>query len=524
MQDMLLLDCTLRDGGYINTWNWGFEKSKSVIQLLVKSSVDIVEVGFLRNIELYDKNVTVSSHIEDLNTLLPEHKSKTMFAAMAMQSNYDIAQLSDYSGSGIELIRVTAHEYDIQEGMEFARKIKNKGYKVSINPINIMGYTDEQIIWILKQVNDIQPYQFSIVDTFGSMKRRDLDRIVSLVDNNLTKNIRVALHLHENMSLSTSLAQAFVDKHLRRPMSIDGSLMGIGRIPGNLPIELIADYLNEYIDKSYDIDYLMDAIQDYIFPLKKKYEWGYTPTFFLSARFNVHRNYAEHYLTKGDLTNRDIDKILSGIDRHKASVFDAGYADELYINYKNCSIDDSCALKEIERNFCNRDILILAPGKSLVEFTEQIKDYYRNKKLITISVNFLPEIYDVDYVFFSNSKRYYQADRIGDNYIVTSNIKGALGKYILDYDGLAHSFDQGNNGLIMLLSLLKKVKIHKVVVAGADGYLPDSDNYYKPTIRCSKEHEGDYNKLVAGAIKKLNMCVKFITPSKYCVEEKEQSE
>ena len=222
-----------------------------------------------------------------------------MYSAMAMRSNYDISKLSPYNGEGIEMIRITAHDYDIKEGMDFAREVKNKGYKLSINPINIMGYSDEQILWIINQVNEIKPYQFSIVDTFGSMKRRDLDRIVSLVDNNLDRSIRVALHLHENMSLSCCLAQNFIDKHLNRPIAIDGSLMGMGRIPGNLPIELIADYCNEYSDKAYDIDFLMDAIQEYIAPIKGQAEWGYTPAYFLSARFNLHRNYAEHFFGEG---------------------------------------------------------------------------------------------------------------------------------------------------------------------------------------------------------------------------------
>ena len=243
--NMMLLDCTLRDGGYVNDWKWGFHSAKAIIQALVKAKVDVVEVGFLRNVEGYNPDISVCNHIEELNNLLPENPEQTMFSGMAMRSNYDINKLSPYSGSGIEMIRITAHDYDIEEGMDFAREVKEKGYKLSINPINIMGYSDERILWIIDQVNRIQPYQFSIVDTFGSMKRRDLDRIVSLVDNKLDRNIRVALHLHENMSLSCSLAQKFVDKHLNRPVAIDGSLMGMGRIPGNLPIELIADYLNE---------------------------------------------------------------------------------------------------------------------------------------------------------------------------------------------------------------------------------------------------------------------------------------
>ena len=33
------------------------------------------------------------------------------------------------------MIRITAHDYDIEDGMDFAREVKAKGYKLSINPI-----------------------------------------------------------------------------------------------------------------------------------------------------------------------------------------------------------------------------------------------------------------------------------------------------------------------------------------------------------------------------------------------------
>ena len=152
------------------------------------------------------------------------------------------------------------------------------------------------------------------------MKKKDLDRIVSLVDNNLDRSIRVGIHLHENMALSCYLAQTFIEKHLNRPITIDGSLMGMGRTPGNLPIELVADYCNEYLEKNYDIDYLMDAIQDYITPIKGKTKWGYDPVYFLSAKYNLHRNYAEHLINKGDITNKEINHILSrfGADKKLA--------------------------------------------------------------------------------------------------------------------------------------------------------------------------------------------------------------
>ncbi|MGN0692210.1 MAG: aldolase catalytic domain-containing protein [Oscillospiraceae bacterium] len=515
--DLMLLDCTLRDGGYVNDWRFGAETARNIIKLLTKANIDVVEVGFLRNVDRYDPNVTVCNHIEELNRLLPVNTGKTMYSAMAMRSNYDINKLSPYSGKGIEMIRITAHDYDLEDGMAFAKEVNEKGYKLSVNPINIMGYSDERILWILDQVNEIHPYQFSIVDTFGSMKRRDLDRIVSLVDHNLDRNIRVALHLHENMSLSCCLAQNFIDKHLDRPTAVDGSLMGMGRIPGNLPIELIADYLNDYCDKSYDIDFLMDAIQDYIAPLKGDPEWGYTPAYFLSARFNLHRNYSEYYLKKGDLTIRDINHILSRFDENKKTVFDSNYADSLYEDYKNNMIDDSDSRSRLYSMLSGKNVLLIAPGSSIVSHEAEIKDFIETKKPTVISVNFIPESYETDLAFFSNNKRFSNLDGISCQTIVTSNLSEGTADFIIDYNSLSGAFDQGCNSFIMLLKLLKDMDPRHIYAAGADGYKENGHDYYNTNIRSSTKHGNKFNLAVADAIRNLDVRVDFLTPSAYDV-------
>lgn len=513
--DLKLLDCTLRDGGYVNDWQWGFERARGIIQSLVRAEIDIIEVGFLRNVEAYNPDITVCNHIEELNQLLPENSGNSIFSAMAMRSNYDISKLSPYAGHGIEMIRITAHDYDIADGMDFAREVKNKGYKLSINPINIMGYSDERILWILKQVNEIHPYQFSIVDTFGSMKRRDLDRIANLVDNNLDRDIRVALHLHENMSLSCCLAQNFIDMHFRRPLAVDGSLLGMGRIPGNLPIELIADYLNDYAEKTYNIDYLMDSIQDYIAPMKGNAEWGYTPAYFLSARFNLHRNYAEYYLNKGDLTNRDINHLLSRFDLSKTTAFDSTYADLLYEEYKNNRIDDTQDRARLSKLLRGRDILLIAPGSSIVEYKNHVQNFINERKPIIIAINFIPGDYKVDFAFFSNNKRFYKINRIPCKVIVTSNLRDAVADFTIDYNSVSGAFDQGCNSLIMLLKLLKDMDTLSITVAGADGYVKDKNNYYNSSIRSYTEHGNKFNLAVVDAIRNLDIVVDFLTPSAY---------
>ena len=513
--DIMLLDCTLRDGGYVNNWQWGFKRARQIIKALTKAKIDVVEVGFLRNVDEYSPDVTVCNRIEELNRLLPEKTGNTIYSGMAMRSNYDIKKLSPYSGSGIEMIRITAHDYDIEEGLDFAKEVKDKGYKLSINPINIMGYSDERILWILKKVNEIHPYQFSIVDTFGSMKRRDLDRIVSLVDNNIDPDIRVGLHLHENMAISDLLAQSFVDKHLHRPTAVDGSLMGMGRIPGNLPIELIADYLNEYADKNYDIDFLMDAIQEYIDPIKGHSEWGYTPAYFLSARFNLHRNYAEHYLKKGDITNRDINHILARFDPTKKTAFDASYADKLYEEYKNNTIDDSEAFVALKKELKGKNILVVAPGSSLNDYNKEIESFITEKRPYVISINFIPDNNWADMVFFSNAKRYEQFSSLDIPTIITSNIKGANASYVINYNSLSSAVKVGVNSFIMLLKLLKTLEVSSISVAGADGYIDQKQHYFDTAIRGYVANANQFNLAVKEAIASLSLDLNFITPSAY---------
>ena len=491
MPDIKLLDCTLRDGGYVNSWNWGFAAAKDINASLTRAGTDIVEVGFLRNVDGYNPDVTVCNTIEELNRLLPAHTGSTMYSGMAMRSNYDIAKLSPYEGHGIEMLRITAHDYDIREGMDFAREVKARGY------------------------------QFSIVDTFVSMRRRDLERIVSLVDHNLAPDIRVGLHLHENMALSFCLAQEFLDKHLGRDTTVDGSLMGMGRIPGNLPIELIADYMNETLGCHYDIDEMMDAIQDHIAPLKGETAWGYTPAYFLSARYNLHRDYAEHYLDKGDLTNRDINHILAGFDRSKATAYDKDYADRLYREYQNRAIDDTATLDTLRTAFGGKTVLVLAPGASLAEETGR-NAVAAAKADCIVSANFCPEFCQPDYAFFTNSKRFEKLDlaALPCPVVLTSNLRPLpQGALAVNYDRLAapdvQNASLGSNSVLMLLRLLRLCGAKAVLLAGADGYKPGTPAYADSLLHAHTGRGAAFNTAMAGAIKACGLDVTFITPSEY---------
>jgi 4-hydroxy 2-oxovalerate aldolase len=510
-----ILDCTLRDGGYVNNWKWGFLRARNIVLNLTRAGIDFVEVGFLRNVDGYDQNVSVCNGIEELNRLLPDERGQSVYSAMAMYSNYDISKLSPYSGQGIELIRITAHDYDIDEGLKFAAKVKSLGYKASINPINIMGYTTEQALGVIKKVNEIDPYQFSVVDTFGSMKLRDLERLVRLADSELNPNIRLGLHLHENMALSVALAQRFLDIGFRRNITLDASLMGIGRDPGNLPIELLADHINDIFDAGYKIEFLLDSIEDHISSMHGKAEWGYNPAYFLSARHNLHRNYSEHYLGKGDLTHRDIDALFDRFDKGKKSAFDKDYADSLYAEYKANNIDDASDREQLSLAFAERDILILAPGATLTAHRKAITDFITAHDPVVVSVNFIPRDYTVDYAFFGNARRYQMFGRRDCKIVTTSNFSAVGSDYRLNYVKLFNKNDKYINSTLLFLRFLVQIGVKRVSLAGADGFSGINQNYFDEYLWNTLEQSENINKYTSDLLYGFGLELNFVTPSIY---------
>jgi 4-hydroxy 2-oxovalerate aldolase len=483
MNNIRVLDCTLRDGGYINDWQFGKNTIKNIISNLVEAGTDLIEVGFLRNCE-YDNNCTCYNSISEIKKILPDTDGKSEYVAMALYTNYDVNKLEECDGT-IKYIRITFHNYDIDQGLEYCRKVKNKGYKIFVNPINLMGYSDIELLHLIDKVNTLSPYGFSIVDTFGSMTQADLIRIYALIENNLDKKIVLGIHLHENMAMGFSLAQTFLDiKSPLRYCVIDGSLYGMGRQPGNLCIELAMDYINKKYGYNYQLESILDAIENYIVPIKNMESWGYSTEYFLSAKYNLHRNYAEYYQKKGRLTSKAINKILSQIPIEKKSAFDEDYAEQQYRKYISCDVDDKDAISLLIEKFQKKKILVIAPGKSIDSNMELINSYRKKTEYIVVTANFYSDEIIPDFAFFSNLKRYdeYKQEMCGAKLIVTSNLvqEEIIEGYTVNFSRLANQ----NGGFtdscgILLLRLLSELNVDKIVMAGFDGFSDKMVNFYK---------------------------------------------
>ena len=322
---MQFLDCTLRDGAHVNGGDFGIERIKEIAAGLSSSHVDIVEIGFLKCIE-YDEDISSYPGIEEANKILegiPEDNG-VKYAVMARADQFDISHLSRRCGR-VGLIRIAFYYDFLESAVEYARKVRSKGYDFTLNLINTPGNSMEDLRKFVLYANELEPYAVTLVDTFGVLDGDGMMQIAEMYDANLKKCIKIGLHVHENMSSAFALAQHFIRTiGKNREIIVDGSLMGMGRAPGNLCTELICNYFNSEMGRNFGLPEILNLISNDIMPIKKDHKWGYSPEYFLSAKYRVHRSYAE-YLSDREINLKRIDAVLSKIDHNHALKFDKEY-------------------------------------------------------------------------------------------------------------------------------------------------------------------------------------------------------
>ena len=475
-----VLDCTLRDGGYCNEWRFGNRNTKTIAASLVEANVDIVELGFLTNRVSYDPEVTKYTDLAQMAAMIPSDRAGKLFVCMVNYGEFELEQLPEYDGSSVDGIRVAFHKKDRYEALRFCEGIKSKGYKVFIQAMVSLNYTDEEFLELIRLSSAFMPYAFYIVDSFGVMKRRDLLRLFYTVEHNLAQGIAIGYHAHNNMQLAYSNAQALVDIRTNRDRIIDSSVFGMGRGAGNLNTELFVAYLNDNLDTDYRIKPLLGIIDRILNRFYQMAPWGYSLPNYLSAKHNAHPNYASWLDGKKTLTVEDMDSIFQMMEPDKLANYDKAYIEELYLRYQATGQVQELHLQELNKRISGSRVLIIAPGRSSVEEFERIKSMAGEADVVTISINFDYQLLDTEFIFLSNLRRFRELspEKYG-KCIVTSNIP-AMGVYLqTSYRELLNNTEAvRDNAGMMLVRLLIQLGAREILVAGMDGYDTDPSRNY----------------------------------------------
>ena len=308
---VLILDCTLRDGGYVNNWEFDTKTALSVIDALYKSGVRIIELGLMARGGVSGINTKFLT-FNEITPLLANKKTDCLYAVMLTQAEYKSVgfEIPERSEKTPDIIRLAFFKPEMKDALKTAEMLKSKGYKVFLQAMATFLYTDEELLQLVDEVNFLHPESFYMVDSFSTMYNEDVKEMQKLVYTKLDKEILFGFHAHNNIQMAYSNVIEFIKNAGERQCVIDGSIYGMGRGAGNVPIELIMEYLNKKFNADYKIHIVLNCFEKDIQPIFNKCYWGYSMPYLLTAIKNMNSVYAWYLEKKGISRINDLNAIL----------------------------------------------------------------------------------------------------------------------------------------------------------------------------------------------------------------------
>ncbi len=493
MGEIKLLDCTLRDGGYINDWNFGHDNLVSVFERLVDAGVDIIEVGFLDERREFDINRSIMPDTDSVGKIFGElDRKQAMIVGMIDYGTCSLSHISPAEDSFLDGIRVIFKKHLREEAMAYCGELSKLGYKVFAQLVSVTSYSDEEMLDLVRLANHYQPYAVSMVDTYGLMHQNNLMHYFKLLDDNLDPSIGLGYHAHNNFQMGYANCIAMLSNSIDRDMVVDGTIYGMGKSAGNAPIELIAMHMNHALGKDYRIAQILEAIDSNIIQFYTPAAWGYNMFYYLAASNDCHPNYVSDLMEKRTLSVKSINEILGKLEGEKKLLYNKAYLESLYVDYEKNEINDEEDRKALGEALKGKNILILGPGATMEsdDVKKKIVRYVEEEKPTVISINYIPKSLRPDYVFLSNAKRYLQLatklSRTKQTIIATSNLTETTTgtfAYRLNYGSLIDlNTEIIDNSLVMLLKALISIGVTKVQLAGFDGYSLRASNYVQANM------------------------------------------
>jgi 4-hydroxy 2-oxovalerate aldolase len=283
--EIKVLDCSIRDGGLINKWQFSDALVRATYQADCAAGVDYMELGYKASKSQFDPKVFGKWRFcdeEDVKRVLDGPRpGSTKLACMVDIGRVEEKDLLPASDSVFSLIRVACYVKDIDKAIALANLIMDRGYEASVNMMAVSTNLEKDLDEALEELARTQiPYVY-VVDSFGSMYSED---VTFLMKKYLTAlpGKTVGIHTHNNRQLAfANTIQAIIDG----ANILDASVYGIGRGPGNCTLELLLTFLK---NPKFNVRPVLQLIEDHYLALSREIEWGYILPYMITGVLNEH--------------------------------------------------------------------------------------------------------------------------------------------------------------------------------------------------------------------------------------------
>lgn len=286
--DIKVVDCTIRDGGLVNNFEFTDEFVRDLYKTNIEAGIDYMEFGYKADKDIFDESKFGKwkfCNDDDIRAIVGDNDTDLKISAMADVGRTNFKRdIGDKANSPIDLIRVATYINTIPAAIEIVEYCKNKGYETTVNIMAISKSNDSDLDDALEILGKSCVDDIYIVDSYGSLYPEQMRRLAEKYLATSEKyNKKIGIHAHNNQQL----AFANTIEALTMGVSyLDSTVSSMGRGAGNCPTELLLGFLK---NPKYHITPVLEFIENHINKLKADgVVWGYDIPYLLTGRLNQH--------------------------------------------------------------------------------------------------------------------------------------------------------------------------------------------------------------------------------------------
>jgi 4-hydroxy 2-oxovalerate aldolase len=279
-----VLDCTVRDGGLINNWQFTDDFVRKVFIALSQAGVDYMEMGYKSSEKYFSRGENGAWKFcteDDLKRIVGGFDNKMKLSAMADIGRIDSEDIHLKKDSVLDMIRVACYAKEIDKGISLAHQCIDKGYEASINLMAVSKVLEKDLDEALNDLSKSPVPVVYLVDSFGALYSEQIHFLAKKYFEALPGK-ELGIHAHNNQQLAFANTIEAIIAGVNR---IDSTLYGMGRGAGNCPLELLLAFLK---NPKFDIRPIIEIIQEIFIPLKAEIEWGYHIPYMITGILNEH--------------------------------------------------------------------------------------------------------------------------------------------------------------------------------------------------------------------------------------------
>ena len=383
----VILDCTLRDGGYHNNWDFDFALIQEYLSAVAAAGVDYVEIGFrsLKN-EGFKGGAAFSTDSWIRQFEIPSTiKIAVMINASELLDQDGILRTEALerlfhpaSDSPVTLVRIACHARELPAALPASAWLHEQGYRVAFNLMQVADRTTDEIQALATEVSSYPVDVLYFADSLGTLTPDTTRSVISAFRAGWSGPMGV--HTHDNMSRALVNSVEAVSSGVTW---VDGTITGMGRGPGNAKTELLVLEFEDLRGRNRNLTGLLSLIRRYFVPMQAEYGWGANAYYYLSGKYGIHPTFVQEMLNDARYQEEDVLAAIDHIQSDGGKRFDRLVLDTARNFYKKNTAGTWSPRDLLQ----DREVLVLGSGPGIRRYGNEIETYIATKQPIVLTLN-----------------------------------------------------------------------------------------------------------------------------------------